>query len=182
MLFFFTVKKVVDAYTTKKPVRFQRKIPLKKKSKKDFLCKKNYLNGLTGKLYDYYCTMETTKLVWETLKKKYDTKEAGSKKHVVSRYLRYKWQMKDQWRFNPMNGRKEIISEGMSLDEQFWIGVIIDKLPPPWKNFKNPQRYKDQKNSLWKVWLLDWGLKRRPESKTRGRRWILYQGGMPLLW
>ena len=31
----------------------------------------------------------------------------------------------------------KIIIEGMPLDEQFQIVVIIDKLPPGWKDFKN---------------------------------------------
>ena len=36
----------------------------------------------------------------------------------------------------------EIISEGMSLDEQFQVVVLIDKLPPGWKDFKNTLRHK----------------------------------------
>ena len=31
----------------------------------------------------------------------------------------------------------EIISEGMVLDDQFQVAVIIDKLFPVWKDFKN---------------------------------------------
>ncbi|KAL5857034.1 hypothetical protein ACOSQ3_004492 [Xanthoceras sorbifolium] len=42
----------------------------------------------------------------------------------------------------------EIISEGMSLDEQFQIVVLIDKLPPSWKDFKSVLRYKTKEFSL----------------------------------
>lgn len=42
----------------------------------------------------------------------------------------------------------EIISEGMSLDEQFQVAVIIDKLPPSWKDFKNVLRHKTKELSL----------------------------------
>ncbi|GJY33693.1 putative polyprotein, partial [Tanacetum coccineum] len=42
----------------------------------------------------------------------------------------------------------EIISEGMSLDEQFQVAVIIDKLPPSWKEFKNVLRHKTKEFSL----------------------------------
>lgn len=36
----------------------------------------------------------------------------------------------------------EIITEGMPLDKQFQIVVIIDKFPPGWKDFKNLLRKK----------------------------------------
>ena len=36
----------------------------------------------------------------------------------------------------------EIVSEGMNLDEQFQIVVIIEKLPPSWKEFKKNLRHK----------------------------------------
>ncbi|KAF1888664.1 hypothetical protein Lal_00036703 [Lupinus albus] len=42
----------------------------------------------------------------------------------------------------------EIITEGMPLDEQFQVAVIIDKLPPNWKDFKNVQRHKTKEFSL----------------------------------
>ncbi|CAL0301666.1 unnamed protein product [Lupinus luteus] len=36
----------------------------------------------------------------------------------------------------------EIISEGMALDEQFQVVVIIEKLPPSWEDIKNLMRHK----------------------------------------
>ncbi|KAL0556336.1 hypothetical protein IC582_004849 [Cucumis melo] len=42
----------------------------------------------------------------------------------------------------------EIISEGMPLDDQFQVAVIIDKLPPLWKDFKNTLRHKTKEFSL----------------------------------
>jgi hypothetical protein len=42
----------------------------------------------------------------------------------------------------------EIITEGMPLDEQFQIAVIIDKLPPGWKDFKNQLRHKTKEFSI----------------------------------
>ena len=42
----------------------------------------------------------------------------------------------------------EIIIEGMPLDEQFQIAVIIDKLPPGWKDFKNLLRHKTKEFSI----------------------------------
>ena len=42
----------------------------------------------------------------------------------------------------------EIISEGMTLDDQFQVAVIIDKLPPMSKDFKNALRHKTKEFSL----------------------------------
>ncbi|KAA0049683.1 uncharacterized protein E5676_scaffold106G001350 [Cucumis melo var. makuwa] len=95
--------------------------------------------------------MTTAKEVWDTLQKKYDTEEARSKKYAVSRYLRY--QMTDD-RFVEAQSHEiqkiahEIISEGMPLDDQFQVVVIIDKLPLLWKDFKNTLRYKTKEFSL----------------------------------
>ena len=42
----------------------------------------------------------------------------------------------------------DIISEGMKLDDQFQVAVIIDKLPPSQKDFKNTLRHKTKEFSL----------------------------------
>ncbi|KAA0035179.1 uncharacterized protein E6C27_scaffold57G002810 [Cucumis melo var. makuwa] len=95
--------------------------------------------------------MSAAKEVWDVLQKKYETKEAGSKTYAVSRYVRY--QMIDD-RFMEAQSHEiqkiahEIINEGMRLDDQFQVAVIIDKLPPLWKDFKNTLRHKTQEFSL----------------------------------
>ncbi|KAK4839088.1 hypothetical protein QYF36_018986 [Acer negundo] len=42
----------------------------------------------------------------------------------------------------------EIKSEGINLDDQFQVAVIIDKLPRSWKDFKNQPRHKTKEFSL----------------------------------
>ncbi|XP_021732277.1 uncharacterized protein LOC110699091 [Chenopodium quinoa] len=117
----------------------------------DFVCKNYILNGLSDNLYDYYNMENTAKDLWDALQKKYDTEEAGAKKYAVSRYL--KFQMTDDKSVEVQSHdlqkiAHEIISEGMALDEQFQIAVIIDKLPPSWKDFKNNLRHKTKEFSL----------------------------------
>ncbi|KAK2372890.1 CBL-interacting serine/threonine-protein kinase [Trifolium repens] len=117
----------------------------------DYLCKNYIINGLADDLYDYYRSYKTAKDVWEALRKKYDTEEAGAKKYAVSRYLKY--QMVDERSVETQSHElqkiaHEIISEGMPLDEQFQIAVIIDKLPPAWKDFKNFLRHKTKEFSI----------------------------------
>ena len=167
MEFFLTIRKVVAALTAEKPQLpdkpdetdaakmaswTEQSKQLQTWTEQDYLCKNFILNGLSDDLYDYYNSDEkTAKEIWEALKKKYDTEEAGAKKYAVSRYLKY--QMTDD-RSVEMQSHElqkiahEIISEGMVLDEQFQIAVIIDKLPPSWKDFKNTLRHKTKEFSL----------------------------------
>ncbi|CAJ2672189.1 unnamed protein product [Trifolium pratense] len=117
----------------------------------DYVCKNYIINGLEDDLYDYYRTYNTASDVWEALSKKYDTEEAGVKKYVVSRYLKY--QMVDERSVEVQSHElqkiaHEIITEGMPLHEQFQISVIIDKLPPSWKDFKNRLRHKTKEFSI----------------------------------
>ena len=117
----------------------------------DYLCKGYITNGLCDDLYDYYSTYKSAKDVWEALKKKYDTEEAGVKKYAVSRYLKY--QMVDEKSVEAQSHElqkiaHEIITEGMPLDEQFQIVVMIDKLPPGWKDFKNQLSHKTKEFSI----------------------------------
>ncbi|XP_050211805.1 uncharacterized protein LOC126661963 [Mercurialis annua] len=117
----------------------------------DYLCKNFILNALSDDLYDYYNDGKIAKETWEALQKKYDTKEAGTKKYAVSRYLKY--QMSDEKSVEAQSHElqkiaHEIISESMVLDEQFQVAVLIDKLPPSWRDFKNSFRHKTKEFSL----------------------------------
>ncbi|KAL0558630.1 hypothetical protein IC582_003207 [Cucumis melo] len=93
--------------------------------------------------------MSTAKEVWD--QKKYDIEEDKSKKYAVSRYLHYR--MTDN-RFVEAQLPKlqknayEIISEGMSLNEQFQVVIIINMLPSLLKDFKNTLRHKMKEFSL----------------------------------
>ncbi|KAA0053488.1 uncharacterized protein E5676_scaffold522G00020 [Cucumis melo var. makuwa] len=127
MLCFLTLKKVATACTTKKS-KVLEKNPTEEQLKNlatwtetDFICKNLILNGLTDELYDYYSTMTTAKEVWDALPKE---------SHEFQKIAH------------------EIISEGMPLDDQFQVPVIIDKLPLLWKDFKSTLRHKTKEFSL----------------------------------
>lgn len=55
----------------------------------DYICKNHILNSLDKILYKIYCKVETSKELWESLEKKYKTENAGKKKFVVSKFLKY---------------------------------------------------------------------------------------------
>ena len=56
----------------------------------DFLCHNYLLNGLDNTLYNVYCAFNTVRELWESLDKKYKTKDVGLKKFVVGKFLDYK--------------------------------------------------------------------------------------------
>ncbi|KAM1806972.1 hypothetical protein ACFX11_030043 [Malus domestica] len=144
MLFFLTTKKIASHWTSElphlpdNPTAKQFKL-FQTWNENNFLCKNYVLNGLCDDLYDYYSSCKTAKELWDAFQKKYDTEEPGAKKFAVSRYL--KFQMTDDKSVEAQSHELqkialEIISEGMNLDEQFQVAIIIDKLPPSWKEFK----------------------------------------------
>ena len=124
MLFYITTKKVAYSVTTIKPTQVDP--PSAENTKEianwdsdDFLCKNYILNALSDDLYDYYSSFKTEKDVWDALQKKYDTEEAGSKKYVVSRYM--KFQMIEEKSVVSQSHElqkitHEILSEGMQID------------------------------------------------------------------
>ncbi|XP_021751459.1 uncharacterized protein LOC110717129 [Chenopodium quinoa] len=160
MQFFLTVKKVHSVLTVPRPVipdnaeedeTVYLNSEIETWNETDFTCKNYILNGLSDNLYDYYNMENSAKDLWDALQKKYDTEEAGAKKYAVNRYL--KFQMTDEKSVEVQSHElqkiaHEIISEGMALVEQFQIAVIIDKIPPSWKDFKNNLRHKTKEFSL----------------------------------
>ncbi|KAL4627116.1 hypothetical protein ACB092_05G144500 [Castanea dentata] len=48
------------------------------------------LHYFSNSLFNIYCSYKYAKEIWEALKKKYSTEDAGTKKYVVGRFLDYK--------------------------------------------------------------------------------------------
>ena len=53
----------------------------------DFLCRNYILKGLDNMLYNVYSPLKSVKELWDSLEKKYKTKDAGTKKFVVGKFL-----------------------------------------------------------------------------------------------
>ena len=88
----------------------------------DFLCRNFILNGLDNTLYNVYCTFNTARELWESLDKKYKTKDAGLKKFVVGKFLDYKM-FDSKTLISQVQDLQVILhdihAEGMSLSESF---------------------------------------------------------------
>ncbi|KAB2622521.1 hypothetical protein D8674_024703 [Pyrus ussuriensis x Pyrus communis] len=55
----------------------------------EFCCRNYILNSLDDNLYDIYSLCKTAKELWESLEKKYKIDDAGSKKFVIGKFLKY---------------------------------------------------------------------------------------------
>ena len=117
----------------------------------DFLCRNYLLNGLDNTLYNVYCAFNTAREMWESLDKKYKTKNAGLKEFVVGKFLDYKM-LDSKIVINQVQDLQVIMhdihTEGMSISESFQVVAIIEKLPPLWKKFKNSLKHKRKEMRL----------------------------------
>ena len=117
----------------------------------DFLCRNYLLNGLDNTLYNVYCAFNIARELWESLDKKYKTEDAGLKKFVVGKFLDYKM-LDSKTVISQVQDLQVILhdihAEGMSLNESFQVALIIEKLPPLWKEFKNYLKHKRKEMRL----------------------------------
>lgn len=111
----------------------------------DFLYKNYILNRLNNALYNVYCTVKTTKELWESLEKKYKTKDVSIKKFIVVRFLNFKI-VDSKTVMEQVQELKlilhDIYAEGLPLSESFQVAIVIEKLLPMWKDLKNYLKHK----------------------------------------
>ncbi|KAL4363488.1 hypothetical protein GQ457_04G016320 [Hibiscus cannabinus] len=94
----------------------------------DFLCQNYILNGLHDSLYRVYDVHKTTKSLWAALDHKYKAEDAGTKKHLVAKFLN----------FTMVDSRSVviqaeefiliihgIIAEGMTISESFQVAIFF---------------------------------------------------------
>ena len=117
----------------------------------DFLCRNYILNRLENNLYDIYSSYKTAKEVWEMLEKNYKTEDAGAKKFVIGKFLKYnmadtKTVIKQVEEIQVLI--HELHAEGCAISEQFQVGSIIEKLPPSWRDFKVYLKHKRREMTM----------------------------------
>ena len=96
-------------------------------------------------------SVKLQKNVWELLEKKYKTEDAGAKKFVIGKFL--KFEMVDTKTVIKQVEELQVLihelhAEGCSLNEHFQVGAIIEKLPPSWKDFKIYLKHKRREMSM----------------------------------
>ena len=157
MLFYLTtmnlaniIREDVPKATTDPPTR-EMLMTIEAWKQSDFLCRNYILNRLENNLYDIYSSYKTAKEVWEMLEKKYKTEDAGAKKFVIGKFLKYnmadtKTVIKQVEEIQVLI--HELHAEGCAISEQFQVGSIIEKLPPSWRDFKVYLKHKRREMTM----------------------------------
>ncbi|XP_068308782.1 uncharacterized protein [Pyrus communis] len=104
----------------------------------EFCCRNYILNSLDDNLYDY-SLCKTAEELWESLEKKYKIDDAGSKKFVIGKFLKYTMVDSKSIVSQVKVIQKliyELHSEGYEINEHFPVRAIIEKLPTSWNDFK----------------------------------------------
>ncbi|GJX56010.1 zinc finger, CCHC-type containing protein [Tanacetum coccineum] len=89
----------------------------------DYICRGHILNGMSDSLFDIYQNVESAKALWESLESKYMAEDASAKKFLYTQH-------------------------NLMMDEAISVAVIIDKLPPSWKEFKHGLKHKKEELNL----------------------------------
>ncbi|XP_021802755.1 uncharacterized protein LOC110746825 [Prunus avium] len=145
MLFYLTTMNLANAVKEEVPVATENPVSKETLSAIDawkhseFCCRNYILNSLDDNLYDIYSACKTAKELWEKLEKKYKIEDAGSKKFVIGKFLKFSM-VDSRSVIAQVEELQKLISElhaeGCSINEHFQVGAIIEKLPPSWNDFK----------------------------------------------
>ncbi|KAI3748019.1 hypothetical protein L6452_10830 [Arctium lappa] len=108
-------------------------------------------SALSDRLYDLYAPITCPRELWTALEFKYKAQEEGTNKYLVSRYLRF--QMIDDKPILEQIHELQVLENKMRvlnipLPEIFLVGVVVDKLPPSWKDFQKRMMHKSEDYSL----------------------------------
>lgn len=104
-----------------------------------------FLQTISNELFDVYCSCKEAKVVWEALIKKFYGLRCNKIK--VRSWKFYNRQMSDVKEIKiQINEYKKLLEdlkvEDIALPEKFVVGVLIEKLPESWNDYKNNLKHK----------------------------------------
>nr|GEY56360.1 zinc finger, CCHC-type [Tanacetum cinerariifolium] len=152
MHFLLTTLKVVYVLSTPSPVWSENEtLETTRKRMKwendDYICRGHILNGTSDSLFDIYQNDESVKALWESLESKYMAEDASATKFLVSSFMNYKM-VDNRHVIEQYHEMLRILGQytqhNLMMDEAISVAVIIDKLPPSWKEFKHGLKHKKE--------------------------------------
>ncbi|XP_075088212.1 uncharacterized protein LOC142170251 [Nicotiana tabacum] len=124
----------------------------KKKFEKDNKTVRGHLlNHMTNPLFDLFINFKSAKIIWDSLEKKYGVDDAGKKKYVVRKWI--KFQMVDDKPIMEQvheyeNLAVDVLNEVMEMCEVLQANVLLERFPPSWSDYRNQLKHKKKNLTL----------------------------------
>ena len=115
------------------------------------VCRHTLISTLSNELFDVYNVYKEANKIWESLILKYTAEDASKQKFVVANY--YKWEMVEGKDIKSQINEyrrllEELRAEKINLLDEFVVGVLIEKLPDSWNDYKQQLKHKQKQLSL----------------------------------
>jgi hypothetical protein len=115
------------------------------------VCRHTILSTLSNDLFDVYCSYKEAKAIWDSMISKYTAEDAGKQKFVVGNY--YRWEMTEDKDIKVQINEyhkllEEMKAENITLPDEFVAGILIEKLPESWSDYKNQLKHKQKQLPL----------------------------------
>ncbi|XP_022873573.1 uncharacterized protein LOC111392455 [Olea europaea var. sylvestris] len=115
------------------------------------VCRYTILQTLSNELFDVYCSYKEAKTIWEALVKKFNVQDTTKQKFVVLKF--YRWEMIDNKDIKDQITEyqkllEELKAEEIELPKKFVAGILIEKLPKLWNDYKNNLKHKHKLLSM----------------------------------
>ncbi|XP_027124162.1 uncharacterized protein [Coffea arabica] len=115
------------------------------------VCRHTILQTLSNELFDVYCSSKEGKAIWEALVTKFTAEDATKQIFVVGKYNQ--WQMTDDKEMKIQITEYQMLledlkNEDINLPEKFAAGMMIEKLPESWADYKNNLKHKEKNYTI----------------------------------
>lgn len=115
------------------------------------VCRHTIMTTLSNELFDVYCSYKEAKEIWDSMVLKYTAENAGKKNFVIGNY--YRWTMLEEKDIKDQINEyhkliEELKAENIPLPDEFIAGILIEKLPESWNNYKNQLKHKQKQLPL----------------------------------
>ncbi|XP_071912216.1 uncharacterized protein [Coffea arabica] len=115
------------------------------------VCRHTILQTLSNELFDVYCSSKEAKAIWEALVTKFTAEDATKQKFVVGKYNQ--WKMTDDKEMKIQITEYQMLledlkNEDINLPEKFAAGMLIEKLPESWADYKNSLKHKEKNYTM----------------------------------
>ncbi|KAK9726253.1 hypothetical protein RND81_05G202200 [Saponaria officinalis] len=124
---------------------------IKKFAKGNKTARCHLLIHMTNTLFDLFMIHKSAKVIWGSLESKYGSDDAGKKKYVVGKWLKFVMQdgklIMEQVHIYE-NLCADVVNEGMKLCDVFLANVLLEKFPPSWSDYRNHRKHKKKDLSL----------------------------------